>query len=164
MTKPETLRPVGVPTPLAALLEGAPDVPVTGLSLSSAAVCPGDLYVALPGASTHGARFVPDAVAAGAVAVLTDPAGRDLAGAATPAVPIVVVADPRAELGRLAVEIYRHPAERLNLYGITGTTGKTSTTFLLAAGLAAAGQRVGTIGTIGLPADFAASVFGRIEP
>jgi len=153
MTKPETLRPAGVPTSLAALLPGAPDVAVTGLSLSSAGVRPGDLYVALPGASTHGARFVPDAVAAGAVAVLTDPAGRDLAGAATPAVPIVVVADPRAELGRLAVEIYRHPAERLNLYGITGTTGKTSTTFLLAAGLAAAGQRVGTIGTIGFTLD-----------
>jgi len=151
MTKPETLRPAGVPTSLAALLPGAPDVAVTGLSLSSAGVRPGDLYVALPGASTHGARFVPDAVAAGAVAVLTDPAGRDLAGAATPAVPIVVVADP--ELGRLAVAIYQRPAERLSLYGITGTTGKTSTTFLLAAGLAAAGQRVGTIGTIGFSLD-----------
>lgn len=146
MTTPEPLRPAPRPTQLSALLPGAPTVAVTGLSLNSAGVRPGDLYLALPGASTHGARFAPQAVAAGAVAVLTDAAGAALAGVD---VPIVVVDDPRAAVARLAVEIYRRPAERLAAFGVTGTTGKTSTTFLLAAGLAAAGRSVGTIGTIG---------------
>ncbi|HRA06040.1 MAG TPA: UDP-N-acetylmuramoyl-L-alanyl-D-glutamate--2,6-diaminopimelate ligase [Propionicimonas sp.] len=149
MTTSEALRPMGVPTSLASLLAGAPDVGVTGVSLSSRAVRPGDLYVALPGASTHGARFAGQAVDAGAVAILTDADGAELARAAQVGVPVVVLPHPRAELARISVAVYGHPGERLDLFGITGTTGKTSTTFLLAAALTAAGRRVGTIGTIG---------------
>ena len=149
---PPPLRPSGHPaTSLATLLPGAAEVLVTGVTLDSRGVCAGDLYVGLPGRTTHGASFAHEAVAAGAVAVLTD---RDGAGLAADAgVPVVVVPDPRGEMARLAVAVYGHPADHLRTLGVTGTTGKTSTTFLLAAGLAATRQSVGTIGTIGFTLD-----------
>jgi UDP-N-acetylmuramoyl-L-alanyl-D-glutamate--2,6-diaminopimelate ligase len=108
---------------------------------------------ALPGAATHGARYAPAAIAAGAAAVLTDAEGEALLAAADgPRVPVAVVADPRAVLARVAAEWHGRPSERLAVYGITGTTGKTSTAFLLAAGLAAAGWPSATIGTLGVMA------------
>ena len=147
-TTPAALRPTVNPgLPLAQLYPGAADVTVTGVSLDSRSVLPGDVYVALSGQATHGARFTAQALANGAVAVLTDAAGATLLTDVTE--PVVVVADPRSDMARLAVEVYGRPAERFSLFGVTGTTGKTSTTFLLAAALAAAGRRVGTIGTIG---------------
>jgi len=123
---------------------------VTGVTLSSRTVRPGDLYAALPGARTHGAAYAEQAVAAGAVAVLTDPAGRDLlagrAGAA--GVPLLVVPTPRAVLGDLAAWLYGNPGERLATYGVTGTNGKTTTTFLLDSALRRLGERTGLVGTI----------------
>jgi UDP-N-acetylmuramoyl-L-alanyl-D-glutamate--2,6-diaminopimelate ligase len=119
---------------------------VTGVTHDSRLVRPGDLYVALPGSRFHGARFCPEAAAAGAAAVLTDPAGRDPAVAA--GLPAFVVADPRARLGEVAAWIYGYPAERLLLIGVTGTSGKTTTTYLLESGLRAAGYRAGLIGGV----------------
>lgn len=151
-TSPAALRPSAAPaTSLAALVPGSQDVLVTGVSLDSRSVRPGDLYVALPGGTTHGARFTPEAAAAGAAAVLTDPAGLPYLGGV--GLPVAVVADPRSEMARIAADIYGRPGDRLALCGVTGTAGKTSTTFLVAAGLAAAGHRVGTIGTIGFTLD-----------
>ncbi|MGV8908892.1 MAG: UDP-N-acetylmuramoyl-L-alanyl-D-glutamate--2,6-diaminopimelate ligase [Propionicimonas sp.] len=147
-TSPAALRPTHNPgLSLATLFPGAAPVQVTGVSLDSRSVQHGDLYVALAGQATHGARFAAQAIDNGAVAVLTDDAGGLLL--AGTAVPVVVVPDPRSDMARLAVEVYGRPGERLQLLGVTGTTGKTSTTFLLAAALAAAGHQVGTIGTIG---------------
>jgi len=123
------------------------DVAVSGVTLDSRAVQPGDLYAALPGANTHGARFAADAVAAGAAAVLTDQDGEQLIGET--AVPVVVVADPRGVLGEVSAHIYGNPARDLTMIGVTGTNGKTTMTYLLAAGLAAAGP-VGIIGTTGV--------------
>ncbi len=143
-----SLRPVGLaPVSLAELVPNAPAIAITGVTLDSRSVQPGDLYVALPGATTHGARFAEQAVTRGAVAILTDAVGVDLAWAAD--APVIAVADPRAVLAQVAAKVYQHPGEQLSLFGVTGTTGKTSTSFLLAAGLAAAGHRVGTIGTLG---------------
>ena len=151
-TTPAALRPTANPgLPLAQLYPGAAGVTVTGVSLDSRSVRPGDVYVALPGQATHGARFAAQAIANGAVGVLTDAAGADLL--AEVSIPVVVVADPRTDMARLAVEVYGRPGERIALYGVTGTTGKTSTTFLLAAALTAAGRSVGTIGTIGFTLD-----------
>ncbi|MBN9104291.1 MAG: UDP-N-acetylmuramoyl-L-alanyl-D-glutamate--2,6-diaminopimelate ligase [Propionibacteriaceae bacterium] len=145
---PPSIRPEHAgPVLLSALVAGGPDIAVTGVTHDSRTVRPGDLYVALPGASTHGARFAGQAAAAGAVAVLTDPDGA--ASAADAGVPVVTVADPRGQLARIAATVYGQPAGRMTMFGVTGTTGKTSTTFLLAAALTAAGRRVGTIGTIG---------------
>ena len=147
-TSPSALRPtVNAGLPLAALFPGAAAVTVTGVSLDSRSVRPGDLYVAVPGQATHGARFAGQAIGNGAVAVVTDAAGADLLPDA--AVPVIVVPDPRAEMARLAADVYGRPGERLSMFGVTGTTGKTSTTFLLTAALTAAGHTVGTIGTIG---------------
>lgn len=149
---PSSLRPEhSAPVSLATLVPGAPAVPISGITLDSRSVQPGDLYVALPGAVTHGARFAAQAVAAGAVAVLTDRVGADLAGGV--AASVVVTDNPRAEMARVAAAVYHHPGERLRLLGVTGTTGKTSTTFLLAAGLMAVGEHVGTVGTLGFRLD-----------
>ncbi|MFT4218532.1 MAG: UDP-N-acetylmuramoyl-L-alanyl-D-glutamate--2,6-diaminopimelate ligase [Micropruina sp.] len=136
---------------LAGLLPGATDAAVTGVSLDSRAVRPGDLYAALPGQHTHGARFAADAVRRGAALVLTDAAGRDLIGGGLDdvSVPVVVVADPRATLAEVAAAVHGHPARAMRMFGITGTNGKTSTVFLLEDALAALGERVGTLGTIG---------------
>ena len=122
------------------------DVAVTGITHSSSEVRPGDLYAALPGARTHGAAFLPAAAAAGAVAVLTDPAGAPAAAAA--GLPALVVERPRTVLGRLASAIYGDPSADLLVLGITGTNGKTTTAYLLEEGLRAAGHITGLIGTV----------------
>ncbi|GAA2479981.1 UDP-N-acetylmuramoyl-L-alanyl-D-glutamate--2,6-diaminopimelate ligase [Terrabacter carboxydivorans] len=122
-----------------------PDVVVTGITLDSRAVLPGDLYAALPGFNVHGARFAADAVAAGAVAVLTDEAGLD---ALPPTVPVVVADEPRRVLGAVAAEVYGHPSEGLTMIGITGTNGKTTTAYLVESALRAHGERTGLIGTV----------------
>ncbi len=109
-------------------------------------VAPGDLYVALPGTKVHGAAFCADAVAAGAVAVLTDPDGR--ARAAQTGVPVFVLADPRGKLGEVSCWVYGNPSSRLRLIGVTGTSGKTTSTYLLESGLRAAGHQTGLIGGV----------------
>ena len=134
------------------------DVLVTGVTLDSRAVVPGDLYAALPGFNVHGARFVSDAVAAGAVAVLTDREGLEdvaagLAGSAggdagERPVPVVVVDDPRGVLGDVADQVYGHPSAALTMLGITGTNGKTTTAYLVESALRAHGRRTGLIGTV----------------
>jgi UDP-N-acetylmuramoyl-L-alanyl-D-glutamate--2,6-diaminopimelate ligase len=119
---------------------------VSGVTLDSRAVSPGDLYVALPGTKVHGAAFSADAVAAGAVAVLTDPDGR--ARAAATGVPVFVLADPRGKLGEVCCWVYGNPSSRLRLIGVTGTSGKTTSTYLLESGLRAAGHQTGLIGGV----------------
>ncbi|MDV8148580.1 UDP-N-acetylmuramoyl-L-alanyl-D-glutamate--2,6-diaminopimelate ligase [Arthrobacter sp. B10-11] len=127
-------------------------VPVTGISLNSRTVAPGDLYVALPGATRHGADFVSQAVDAGAVAVLTDDDGaRLLALSADTPVPVLVVDAPRGAVGGLAALIYQSRPEggaAPSLFGVTGTNGKTTTTYFINALLQALGRRTGLIGTI----------------
>ncbi|HEX6919725.1 MAG TPA: UDP-N-acetylmuramoyl-L-alanyl-D-glutamate--2,6-diaminopimelate ligase [Actinomycetes bacterium] len=150
------LRPRGVPPrSLAevagrlgvALPEGADgSAVVTGVTHDSRAVQPGDLYAALPGSRAHGAEFAEAVRAAGAVAALTDAAGEQRLRAA--GLPAYVVASPRAVLGELAAWLYGEPARRLTLVGVTGTNGKTTSTYLLEAGLRAAGRSTGLIGTI----------------
>ncbi len=126
---------------------GGADVVVARAVLDSRAARAGDLYAALPGEHTHGARHAGTAVDAGAVAVLTDPRGaQTLAGAA---VPVLVVEDPRARLGPLAQWLAGDPAQRLTTIGVTGTNGKTTTTALVESAIAASGGRAGLIGTTG---------------
>lgn len=163
---PAALRPdVGAGTSLRVLAaqigavavtgDVVPDLPITGLTLRAQDVRPGDLFAALPGATTHGARFAADAVARGAAAVLSDGAGvTEIAdGAALPGIPVLVHPAPRAVLGELAAQVYGHPCDRLPVIGITGTSGKTTTTYLVEAGLRAAGRTAGLIGTVGVRID-----------
>jgi UDP-N-acetylmuramoyl-L-alanyl-D-glutamate--2,6-diaminopimelate ligase len=124
---------------------------VTGLTLSSQRVVPGDLYAALPGSRAHGAGFASQAVAAGAVAVVTDVEGADLCDGLD--VPVLVVDDPRRLLGSLAARVYGDPAEQLRLVAVTGTQGKTTTTRLAEAGLQATGTPAAAVGTVGTRID-----------
>ncbi|MDX6248040.1 MAG: UDP-N-acetylmuramoyl-L-alanyl-D-glutamate--2,6-diaminopimelate ligase [Kribbellaceae bacterium] len=125
----------------------AAGVEVTGVSLDSRSILPGDLYAALPGAVTHGAAFAEGARAAGAVAVLTDPAGEERARAA--GLPVLVVPKPRDVLGAVASKIYGEPTSELRLLGVTGTNGKTTTSYLLDSVLRTLGEAalIGTIET-----------------
>ena len=122
---------------------------VTGVTLRSQDVEPGDLFAALPGASAHGARYAADAIRRGAVAVLTDPGGLTLMDA-DPPVPVLIRSDPRSVLGRLAATVYGDPSRHLRVIGVTGTSGKTTTTYLVEAGLRAAERGAGLIGTVGI--------------
>lgn len=163
---PGALRPdVGAGTSLRVLAaqigavavtgEVVPELPITGLTLRAQDVRPGDLFAALPGATTHGARFAADAVARGAAAVLSDGAGvAEIArGAALPGIPVLVHPEPRTVLGELAAQVYGRPCDQLTVIGITGTSGKTTTTYLVEAGLRAAGRTAGLIGTVGVRID-----------
>ena len=119
---------------------------LSGVTHDSRRVRSGDLYVALPGGQAHGAAFCADAVAAGAVAILTDPEGRERAAGC--GVPVFVVASPRDRLGDVACWIYGDPSTRMTLIGVTGTSGKTTTTYLLESGLRAAGHVTGLVGGV----------------
>ena len=131
-----------VPSPGARAVRGT----VTGITLDSRRVRRGDLYVAAPGNARHGAEFAGDALAAGATAILTDEEGRDRAVAT--GLPVLVVPDPRAVLGQVAAWVYGKPAAGIALIGVTGTSGKSTSTFLLEAGLRAAGHRTGLVGGV----------------
>lgn len=132
---------------IGAELEGNADVTVSGISLDSRLVQPGDLYAAIPGFRAHGAEFVQQAVERGAVAVLTDPTGLSQSNAF--GVPVIVVSDPRRQLGELSAYLYGHAVDRLLSIGITGTNGKTTVAAMIEAGLRAAGRTTGVIGTLG---------------
>ncbi len=148
-----------VPTPLTALAAPAGTTVsgpsgrtlVTGISLRAQQVLPGDLFAALPSLTPgrpHGADFAPAALRAGAVAVLTDPAGAHRPALIGGTTPVLVHPDPRSVLGTLSARIFGDPSTRLAVLGITGTAGKTTTACLLEAGLRAAGAHTGLLGTV----------------
>ncbi|MEO8813814.1 MAG: Mur ligase domain-containing protein, partial [Mycobacterium sp.] len=113
------------------------DVRITGVTLRAQDCLPGDLFAALPGSATHGARYAGEAIRHGAVAVLTDAAGRAQIDDDFPAgspIPVLVHPAPRDVLGELAATVYGHPCERVTVIGITGTSGKTTTAYLIEAG------------------------------
>jgi UDP-N-acetylmuramoyl-L-alanyl-D-glutamate--2,6-diaminopimelate ligase len=136
----------------AATAPAAGDAPVsvTGVELRAQSIEPGDLFAALPGARAHGAEFAASALERGAVAVLTDPAGLATLAELAPvtALPVLVHPNPRSVLGEVSATVYGRPADRLQVIGITGTSGKTTTAYLIEAGLTAAGRRAGLVGTI----------------
>ncbi|WP_414687981.1 UDP-N-acetylmuramoyl-L-alanyl-D-glutamate--2,6-diaminopimelate ligase [Mycobacterium sp.] len=131
---------------------GASDVVVTGVTLRGQDARPGDVFAALAGSTVHGIRYLPDAIERGAVAVVTDPA----AAAGLPpgvGVPVLVHAEPRSVLGGMAAQVYGDPSQKLRVVGVTGTSGKTTTTYLVEAALREAGRRPGLIGTVGIRID-----------
>jgi UDP-N-acetylmuramoyl-L-alanyl-D-glutamate--2,6-diaminopimelate ligase len=129
---------------------------VTGITVRGQEALPGDLFVALPSlipGRAHGADFAGIACSGGAIAVLTDPAGARrpalaAAIASRPGIPVLVHPDPRSVLGTLSARTYGNPSTRLAVLGITGTAGKTTTAYLLEAGLRAAGVHTGLLGTV----------------
>ncbi len=130
-------------------LPGGRRIDVTGITVDSRAVEQGDLYVAPAGASTHGARFASQAAHAGAVAVITDEQGARILQEQRVGLPTLVVPSPRAVLGDLSAFLHGDPAADLRLLGVTGTQGKTTTTRLAEAALAASGTTAAVVGTVG---------------
>lgn len=122
---------------------------ISGVANATALLRPGDLFAALPGAAHHGAEFAAEAVARGAAAVLTDPAGDAIIRRTPglPDVPVVVVADPRRELGAVSARIYGNADSRVRAFGVTGTNGKTTVTYYGEALLAASGFVTGLSAT-----------------
>jgi UDP-N-acetylmuramoyl-L-alanyl-D-glutamate--2,6-diaminopimelate ligase len=150
--RPARIRPASVAA-LAAVADvhltrpAHADVQVTGVTLRAQHVVPGDLYAALPGAHAHGADFAETALANGAVAVLTDEAGA--ARDALKDVPVLIHPRPREVVGLLAAHVYGRPSTKIRLWGVTGTSGKTTTTYMIESVLKAAGRQTGLIGTVG---------------
>jgi UDP-N-acetylmuramoyl-L-alanyl-D-glutamate--2,6-diaminopimelate ligase len=137
-----TLKDVlqGIPTVAGG---GTESVEISGLAYSSKAVKPGFLFAALRGAARNGMDFVTEAMANGAAAVLSawpKPAAVETAW--------IQVADAREALALAAANFYGHPSDRMKVVGVTGTKGKTTTTYILEEILHAAGAAVGLIGTI----------------
>jgi len=124
---------------------------VRGLSHDSRHVRPGDLFVCLVGSRFDGHDYAADALARGALALaVQEDHLRDLRWDADRSkIPLLVVPDTRRALPALAVALYGDPTRTLKLVGVTGTNGKTTTTFLIASILRAAGLRTGTVGTLG---------------
>ena len=117
---------------------------IARISYDSRATAPGDVFVAMTGFATDGHDYIGRAMAAGAAAVVCERAPED------GAIPHVRVADSRQALAVMAANYYGHPADRMTMVAVTGTNGKTSTTYLLKAVLEQAlGAKVGLIGKIG---------------
>jgi len=147
LLRPRRTSPVALAELFGLLAPYGSAATVSGITLDSRLVAQGDLYVALPGRLHHGAEFAVAAIQAGAVAVLTDRDGADL----VPDLghPVVVVDDPRRAMAAAAARIYGDPSAAMTMFAITGTNGKTTTSFLLESALRAAGHRGGVIGTLG---------------
>lgn len=119
------------------------DPEISAVACDSRRVTPGCLFVALPGARSDGAQFIPAAVAAGAAAVAAEHPIPDAV------VPVAVVPNARRTLALASAAFYGHPAEKLTLIGVTGTKGKTTTTHILKAILEEAGHKTAMVGTVG---------------
>jgi UDP-N-acetylmuramoyl-L-alanyl-D-glutamate--2,6-diaminopimelate ligase len=121
--------------------DGAPEVPVTGLAYASKSVSSGTLFFCVPGFTSDGHDYAPDAVELGASALVCQ---RPL----NLGVPEVVVPDVRAAMGPIASKFHGYPTSTLRVVGITGTNGKTTTAFLVREILEAAGLHSGLLGTV----------------
>jgi len=119
-------------------------IAVTGISQSSSSVQKGDLFIALPGEKHHGAEFANEAIAYGAVAILTDAQGAKLISG----VPVLISNNPRRAAGVISAWFYAEPMRDLYSVGVTGTNGKTTVTTLLHQIMQAAGRESGLIGTV----------------
>jgi UDP-N-acetylmuramoyl-L-alanyl-D-glutamate--2,6-diaminopimelate ligase len=128
-------------------IESKFDFRFSGITSDSRTVETGDLFVALPGAKGHGASYVDEVAASGAVGVITDKAGAEIIGRK---LPVIILSDPRRMLGDICSWFYGSPSNSLNVVGITGTNGKTTTTIILNQILKIAGKSTGLIGTIGI--------------
>lgn len=148
MTAPKPLASLLAELPAIHIVRGDRDTLVSSIEHDSRHVCPGALFVAIPGFRVDGHAFLADAVAAGAAAVLVE-RGREEVGRRLPAdVAVLEAENTRAALSAVAAWFYAHPSRAIPVVGITGTDGKTTTAHLLSAILEAAGMRVGRLGTV----------------
>lgn len=122
-------------------LTGNPQLAINGIAFDSRAVKPGNLFVCISGFETDGHKYAPQAIEKGAAAILAE---RDLSDLG---VTCVVVKNSRKALALVSAAFYGHPEKKFCLIGVTGTNGKTTTTYLIKSVLEAMGKKVGLIGT-----------------
>ncbi len=134
---------------LGELLEGLPSdlaaIPVSGITLDSRRIRPGDVFIAIAGHNADGRDFIDSAVAKGAAAILAEAP----CDAAQWRLPVIVVDKLSERVSEIAGRFYRHPSRRLNTIGVTGTNGKSSVTHYIAQMLESLAQPCGVIGTLG---------------
>ncbi|QRV03013.1 UDP-N-acetylmuramoyl-L-alanyl-D-glutamate--2,6-diaminopimelate ligase [Arcanobacterium phocisimile] len=145
MIRPQHVSPVSLGQVVPDCDPQYADILLTGATADNRHVLPGDLFFALPGQHVHGARYGDAAAAAGAHAIITDPAGAELISAD---IPLVIDPHVTANVGKLAAVIYGNPAQHLTTYAVTGTNGKTTTAFMIDHILRALGETTGLIGTV----------------
>ena len=126
------------------VLSRAGNAPIAGVDYDSRRVREGFVFVAIKGDTTDGNRYIDAAIKAGAAAVVTDNPNEPSRGN----LPWAVVPQGRRALARLSANFYKHPAEKLAITGVTGTNGKTTTTFLVEGLLCEAGRKDALIGTV----------------
>jgi UDP-N-acetylmuramoyl-L-alanyl-D-glutamate--2,6-diaminopimelate ligase len=131
--------------PASTQVRGETARPIAGIALDSRTVRPGDLFVAVRGARADGHAFIAEAVERGASAIVVEA----LEAGVPAAVTVIVVGDSRRALASLSAEFYGNPSRALDVVGVTGTNGKTTTTRMIAAILNRSGRRCGVIGTVG---------------
>ncbi len=124
-------------------VSGRTDLEVTQVVSDSRQVTPGSLFVAIAGQRNNGHLFVSEAAARGAVGVVVNHPVETVAPAT-----VIEVNDPRHALALLAAKFYANPSAKLRVIGVTGTNGKTTTTYLVRQILKSAGRRVGLLGTV----------------
>lgn len=122
-------------------IQGNIDIKVSGIAFNSREVKPGDVFVCITGFKTDGHIYAQDALERGAVAVVAERELEDTAAT------VVIVENTRLALANMAAIYYDHPYKKFRLIGITGTNGKTTTTYLVKAVLENCGEKVGLIGT-----------------
>jgi UDP-N-acetylmuramoyl-L-alanyl-D-glutamate--2,6-diaminopimelate ligase len=132
-------------------IESSLELNFTGITSDSRSVVTGDLFVALPGTNAHGAGFIDEVIKSGAIGVITDDAGAKLIGTK---LPVIIISNPRQLLGDICSWFYGSPSSVMQVIGITGTNGKTTTTTILNQILQFAGKSTGVIGTIGIEIGF----------
>ena len=130
-----------------AALKGC-DLAVTGVTVSSNDCEPGWIFVAIPGLKQHGIRFAHAAIEAGASVILTDEEGRVQAHERGLGTPVVQVADPRGVVPALCANVYSCPSSRLTTMAVTGTNGKTTTSYLMRAAIASRFPQASLCGTV----------------
>lgn len=131
------------------VISGSVNVDIKGLTIDSRQVKPGFLFVAIEGFTVDGHRFIPSAVSSGACAVILTRIPSEL----SEGVCYIRVKNPRFVLGYCAKNFYHNPGKDLNIIGVTGTNGKTSTTYFLEEILKEYGKKTGVIGTVEIRAD-----------
>ena len=128
---------------------GTPDAHILGVQYDSRRASSGDIFVAMCGGSTDGNRFVDAALQQGATAIVTDATEVfDRLHASHPDLPLALVEHGRRALAEVSAAVFGHPERKLKLSAVTGTNGKTTTTFLLEQLLASVGRRSVLLGTI----------------
>jgi UDP-N-acetylmuramoyl-L-alanyl-D-glutamate--2,6-diaminopimelate ligase len=138
---------------------GGADPAVAGVAYRSDTVEAGDVFFCVPGFQHDGHDFAADAIARGAVALVVKRHLDDVGD-----IPQVLVADPREALARASARFHSFPSRRMDLVGITGTNGKTTTTYLVESVLAAAGLLAGLVGTVEIRVAGTSRPAGRTTP